>query len=320
MLLAVSGIFAGCSNEQPQQETKDQDTQNQGKTENQQISDEKALKLSRVEWPGVTQKSYVLKDIFETLGYDVSLEAYTVPLVLKGLETGDLDAFAGTWFQTFGEPLQNRLDAGSIKVASVQIENSTYRPAVPTYVFEAGVKSLAGLAEHAEKFDYKYYGIEPGNDGNQIMLDAVENDTYGLADWTVVESSTSAMLAQVESTIENEDWIVFSGWKPHWMNVVLDMKYLDDPEGIWGGDERIGTVVTSSFPEKSPNAFKLLEQFDIDSDIQSAWILEYGKNGRKPEEVAKEWITNNVDLVSEWVQGVKSFDGRNAEDVLREAY
>jgi len=128
------------------------------------------------------------------------------------------------------------------------------------------------------------------------------------------------MLAQVESTIENEDWIVFSGWKPHWMNVVLDMKYLDDPEGIWGGDERIGTVVTSSFPEKSPNAFKLLEQFDIDSDIQSAWILEYGKNGRKPEEVAKEWIPNNLDLVSEWVQGVKSFDGRNAEDVLREAY
>jgi len=86
LLLAVSGIFAGCSNEQPQQETKDQDTQNQDKTENQQISDEKALKLSRVEWPGVTQKSYVLKDIFETLGYDVSLEAYTVPLVLKGLE------------------------------------------------------------------------------------------------------------------------------------------------------------------------------------------------------------------------------------------
>lgn len=106
---------------------------------------------------------------------------------------------------------------------------------------------MADLNKYADKFNHKYYGIEPGNDGNQIMIDAVNNDTYNLGDWEVVESSTSGMLLQAKKLTDKKEWIVFSAWKPHWMNVVYDIKYLDDPEGLWGEAAKVGTISSADF-------------------------------------------------------------------------
>ncbi|WP_366922955.1 ABC transporter substrate-binding protein [Metallumcola ferriviriculae] len=327
LLVAAGAVVSGCTNQTQQQDTAgknedaqkdDADTPKEGDTKV-QVGD-KNINLGMVEWPGVTQKTYILKEVLDKLGYDVEINTYTVPLVIQGLSTGDIDAFAGTWFETFGEALQKKIDNGSIKVTSIQLEDALYKPAVPTYVFEAGVKSMADLNKYADKFNHKYYGIEPGNDGNQIMIDAVNNDTYNLGDWEVVESSTSGMLLQAKKLTDKKEWIVFSAWKPHWMNVVYDIKYLDDPEGLWGEAAKVGTISSADFPEEHPNVNKFLEQFTITSDIQSAWILEYAKNERDPKEVATEWVSNNLDLVSQWLDGVVTVDGKDAQNVIKESY
>jgi glycine betaine/proline transport system substrate-binding protein len=102
------------------------------------------------------------------------------------------------------------------------------------------------------------------------------------------------------------------------MNVIYDIKYLEDPEEIWGSGERVLTVVRSGFAEESPNFHKLLSQFGINADIQNKWVYDYKQEGKKPEVVAEEWIADNLDKVKEWVNGVKSVDGRDAEEVLSE--
>ena len=45
---------------------------------------------------------------------------------------------------------------------------------MPTYVADAGVKSLTDIGKYKDKFDGKIYGIEPGNDGNRIILDMID--------------------------------------------------------------------------------------------------------------------------------------------------
>ncbi|MGM0472038.1 MAG: ABC transporter substrate-binding protein [Bacillota bacterium] len=287
---------------------------------NQQSTGEqtKSISFGYVEWPGVTVKTHVAQKIFEYLGYEVESQGLVQQVLFKGMENDEIDAFLGNWMPTMKVNFEEYQKKGVVENVQVNLEEALYQTAVPEYVWEAGVKSMEDLDEHADKFDHEIVGIEPGNDGNRIIKKAIENDTYNLGDWELVTGSTAAMLSAVNKATKNQDWIAFHGWKPHWMNVKFDLKYLEDPENIWGSKDRVYSAARPELKEEQPNFYKFLEQFKVTSQIQSKWILEYQEKERDPEKVAEEWISNNLDLVSEWVASVKSVDGKDAMEVIKQ--
>jgi glycine betaine/proline transport system substrate-binding protein len=276
------------------------------------------INFGYVQWPGVTVKTHVAAKIAEYLGYETEMTAASQAIIFKSLETEDLDVFLGNWLPTMQMHFNEYQEKGVVHNVRVNLEDVVYQTAVPEYVYEAGVQSLADLNEHAEKFDSKIYGIEPGNDGNIIIQDAIDNNTYNLGDWTLQASSTAGMLSSVQRAVNNKEWIAFNGWKPHYMNVMFDLKYLEDPEGIWGENDSVYTVARNGYQDENPNFYKFLEQFTVTAPIQNQWVDEYQNKDRDPEAVAEEWIANNLDVVNQWVFGVKSTDGRMGRKVIAE--
>lgn len=285
-----------------------------------EASAEDTVNFGYVEWPGVTVKTAVASRILEDIGYETESNSYMQQVLFQGMEAGDVDAFLGTWLPTMEVNYREYQESGAVEEVVTNLEKVLYATAVPEYVYDAGVTSMADLHEHADKFESTIYGLEPGNDGNIIIQDAIDNGTYNLDDWTMMESSTAGMLAEVDRATSQEEWIAFNGWEPHWMNLAYDIKYLDDPENIWGEDDKVITVARSGFDEEQPNVYKFLEQFVLDSEIQNEWIYEYGHEERDPEDVAEEWIGNNMDLVVEFLDGVESADGQPAAEVIQEVY
>lgn len=285
-----------------------------------EASAEDTVNFGYVEWPGVTVKTAVASRILEDIGYETESNSYMQQVLFQGMEAGDVDAFLGTWLPTMEVNYREYQESGAVEEVVTNLEKVLYATAVPEYVYDAGVTSMADLHEHADKFESTIYGLEPGNDGNIIIQDAIDNGTYNLDDWTMMESSTAGMLAEVDRATSQEEWIAFNGWEPHWMNLAYDIKYLDDPENIWGEDDKVITVARSGFDEEQPNVYKFLEQFVLDSEIQNEWIYEYGHEERDPEDVAEEWIGNNMDLVVEFLEGVESADGQPAAEVIQEVY
>jgi len=279
------------------------------------------VRFGYVEWPGVTVKTAVAKKILEYLGYEVESNPYMVPVLYKGLSTKDLDIFLGAWLPTMKLYLEPYFKEGSIVPVTTNLNETIYTLAVPKYVWDAGIHSEEDLHKYADKFGRRIIGIEPGNEGNQIMINAIKDNTYNLAKWELVECSTVAMLAGVKKAIKNKDWIVFLGWSPHWMNMVFDIKYLEDPLEIWGppGTEIVKTITRTGFKEDMPNVYKFLEQFKVTPEIQNEWIYEYGFNKKHQDEIAKKWIENNLRVVDLWVYGVKSITGERARDAIRDA-
>ena len=90
------------------------------------------------------------------------------------------------------------------------------------------------LGKFKDKFDGKIYGIEPGNDGNRIILDMIDEQENGLDGFELVESSEAGMLAQAEQSMKNKEWIVFLGWTPHPMMGEMKITYLDGMGDIRG--------------------------------------------------------------------------------------
>jgi len=271
-----------------------------------------------VQWPGVTVKTHVAAKVAEYLGYETEMTSGSQAIVFKGMDTGDLDVFLGNWLPTMKMHFDKYEEKGSVHNVRVNLFDVVYRTAVPEYVYEAGVKSLADLNEHADKFNSKIYGIEPGNEGNIIIQDAIKNNNYNLENWSLQASSTAGMLTSVKRAVNNEEWIAFNGWKPHYMNVMFDLRYLEDPEGIWGEGERVYTVARNGYQDENPNFYKFLEQFKVTAPIQNKWIDSYKRQEKDPEVVAEEWIANNLDVVNQWVYGVETADGQMARKAIKE--
>ncbi len=278
------------------------------------------IRFGYVNWPGVTVKTQVAAQILDYLGYETEMRMLSVPVVFRGLASNDLDLFLGAWVPTMKSMVNKYLEEGSIVEITVNLNQTVYTLAVPAYAWEAGVKSHADLDQFGDKFNKKIIGIEPGNDGNQIVLDMIKNDTYGLGDWELIESSSEAMMVSVGSAIKKMEWVVWLGWSPHWMNLAYDIHYLDDPENVWGSEpEVVKTMARSGLEKENPNIFKLFTQFKVTPEVQNSWINQYSREKQKPEAVAKEWIKNNLGIVDQWVYGVNSADGQRARDAIRKA-
>ncbi|SFT85077.1 ABC transporter substrate-binding protein [Halomonas saccharevitans] len=272
-------------------------------------------------WPGATVKTEVASQLLERLGYATSVKEASTAIILEGLVGGDIDVDMALWRPSQGGMLDPRLESGELVEVVHNIQGARFKLAVPGHVWDAGVRSMADLAEHADRFDHSLYGIEPGNVGNEIMQDAIDDDAYGLSDWRVVASSVTGMLSQLEANMDGERWTAFLGWEPHWMNVVYDVHYLEDPEGLWGDASSVSTVASAAFVERAPNVAAFLEQMVVPIEVQNAWVHAFSREERPLEAVAGDWLDANPERVGEWLEGVSAADGATpALEAYMDAY
>ena len=164
---------------------------------------------------------------------------------------------------------------------------------------------------YGEELGYKITGIEAGA-GVVAASEAATEEYESLEGWEVVTSSSGAMATALGEAIDNEEPIIVTGWSPHWKFQKYDLKYLEDPNGVFGDAETINTMVREGLEEEKPEAYAILDQFQWDSaDIESI-MLEVSE-GADVEEVTTAWIEENGDKVAEWTAGTEAVDGTEIE-------
>lgn len=273
-------------------------------------------------WPGVTVKSEVAAQLMEAMGYETRQNDLAVSVILEGLTRDDLEVYLGGWYPVQVDMVEPLVEAGQVEKLVSNIRGANSGLVVPRYVFDAGVTSVADLDAHRERFDGEIQGIEAGTGINTAILEAIDADLAGLGDWDLRESSTAAMLAQAERKMADGEWVTFVGWEPHWMNVSFDLAYLEDAEdaGIAEIESTVWTVVPASLADEDPQLHRFLSQYVVEIEDQNAWVHAYSYEERPADEVAGEWIGENLDTVAGWLEGVEARDGTSAIEAVRAAY
>ena len=274
------------------------------------------VNFGTVDWPEAIAKTNVSATMVEALGHETKIQQLGVPVIFKGLEQGDLDLFVEAWFPTMQTNLE-QVDSEKVESITTNLPEATFSVAVNREACDAGVKSHEDLDRYKEEFDGTIFGIEPGNDGNQVVIDMIKGDTYGLGDWEIVESSTSGMLSEVDKAIKDGEWVAFTGWEPHYMGQKYDMCLLEDPEGAWGGSSHVETLANADFEEDNPELYQLFSQMKVDKEIQGHWIDEIDNSGKEPEEIATEWLKENPEITGKWLEGVEAADGTPGPEALK---
>ena len=65
-------------------------------------------------------------------------------------------------------------------------------------------------------------------------------------------------------------------------------------------------ISSKQFKEKYPHAFKFLDAYTLNNDIENLGMLEIDVNGKKLEAWVDEWIASNESVWQAWIDAAKS--------------
>lgn len=256
--------------------------------------DQGTVNLAYVEWSSEVASTNVMAVVLEQAGFDVKMTSLSAAAMFQALSTGDADAIVAAWLPTTHADYMERV-GDSIEDLGANLDGTKLGLVVPSYT---DVDSIADLNDNADSFNGEIIGIDPG--AGLMALSEEVVDTYDLG-LNLRSGSGATMTAALASAISNEEDIVVTGWTPHWMFARFDLKYLDDPENVYGGAEQIHTVVRDGLADEMPEAHAILDAFEWTPEQMGEVMLLNQEDGSDPYENAQQWVEDNQDVVEEWL-------------------
>ncbi len=282
----------------------------------------KAVKFADVGWTDITATTAAASVLLKGLGYEPHTDVLAVPVTYTALHNKQIDVFLGNWMPTMEADRKAYVDDKTVEVLGANLTGAKYTLAVPTYLYDAGLKSFKDLAKFKDKLAGKIYGIEPGNDGNRLILDMIKDNKFELKGFEVVESSEQGMLAQVEKAAAKNDPIVFLGWEPHPMNTKYKISYLSDGDDVFGPDFGGATIYTNTragFTKDCPNAGALINNLKFTLTAENQMMGSILFDGLEGEKAATMWIKANPAALDGWLKDVTTFDGKPGLDAVKKS-
>lgn len=275
-------------------------------------------------WTGSAVNANVAKILLEQeLGYTVDLVEIDEFAQFPAMSAGDLDATLEVWpsghaedYATYIEGDGSVVDGGQLGVIG---KIGWY---VPTYMVEEhpDVATLEGLNANAELFATTETGDKGqmlDGDPSFVSFDAEIVETLGLDFEVVVAGSESALLAELDQAIANEDPLLFYWYTPHWGNTVYDLTEVALPEvteectaaAAAGGDgyacdypeDVLYKAFNADLETRAPEAFAFLSAMNYDNLTQEQIAKGIDVDGQDPAAAAQAWVGANADVWQAWV-------------------
>ncbi|MCF8362486.1 MAG: hypothetical protein K9G70_07670, partial [Prolixibacteraceae bacterium] len=148
----------------------------------------------------------------------------------------------------------------------------------------------------------KIIGIE-GEAG--VMIQAVQAlKEYDMANIELVEATESDMTEAFSESYLRREEVVITGWEPHWLFERFDVRFLEDPEGVFGGNENIVALGCKNLSKTHPRMYRFFERMQL-SEMQFNRLIYFVNQYEDPEIGVREWIDKNEYVVNQWVKGLK---------------
>lgn len=259
---------------------------------------EKKIDIAYVNWSEGIAMTNLAKVIFEEQGYRVNLLNADLAPVFASLSQKKADVFLDAWLPvTMADYITQYGD--KLETLGTVYDNARIGLVVPEYVT---INSIEELNQVRARFKGEIVGIDAGA-GIMKATDKAIPD-YGL-DYKLLTSSGPAMTASLKKAIDKKEWVVVTGWTPHWMFDRFDLKILADPKGIYGGAEKIQVLAWKGFSEKDPFAARLLSNMHLTDAQISSLMAALEEPGINETDAARKWLETNRDVVSNWLPQIE---------------
>lgn len=311
LMLGLSMILVACGGTDGGNTAKEETPANENQTTNETNTtdgDELALGQSKltlpyVAWARETISTFMLANLLEQVGYEVDVRQVEAGPMFSSVANGSADFHTSAWLPATHAHYWAEYENDLVLVKEV-LDKAPLGLTVPSYVTDINsIEDLKTNTEFGEAVNWTIIGIDGGAGIMENTRKVIEE--YGLDKWNLVTSSETAMLTELKEAYEKQEPIIVPLWKPHWAFGDMDLKMLEDPKEIYGGEgDQIYTVARKGLKEDAPRAYKVLEQYYETYDMLEEMMPKVYVDQRDPEEVVQEFIEQNPDIVAEWLDGI----------------
>ena len=258
-------------------------------------TENKTADLVYVNWAEGVAYTHLAKVILEDeMGYEVTITAADVAPAYAAVAQGDKDAFMETWLPVLHKDYVERFEGQVVDLGHVY-EGTRSGLVVPQYVT---IDKISEIDDHADKFGGEITGIDAGAGVMKTTEQVI--DQYGL-DVDLLASSGPAMTAALQKAYNAEEWIVVTGWRPHWMFGRFDLKFLeqDEDKKVWGSGN-IHIMGRQDLEEDKPELAQFLRNYFF-TDAQLSDLMIAMRDEDDLEAVARQWAAEHQYLVQSWI-------------------
>jgi len=265
---------------------------------------EKTLVIGTNNWAENVAVANLWKLVLEEKGYDVELSDVSKSALYAGLASNDIDLSLEIWLpytdKSFLAPYKDQLE-----VHDAWYDKTGLGLVVPDYV---DIDTIPELAEHADEFDYQgsptIIGIDSGSAIAGLTDDAIEKYDLPLQQ---LNSSEPAMMSALDSAYQGEKPVVVTLWNPHWAFANYDLKYLEDPQKVYGDGDTIYWFSRENFSSDDPWLTAVLDAWHMSDQSLSNLMAEIEAQ-EDPVAGARTWLEAHRDQVDAWLAAGEETD------------
>jgi len=272
------------------------------------------LRIAHAAWSSSRASAHVVAEALRrVLEVPVELREMAIDEAWAAVADGEADVLLSAWLPDTHAPYRDRhgdalVDLGpnlegtrtGLAVPDVAASRQT-GPGGARGVDAADVASIADLAGEAERYGGQVVGIDAEAGVMRQARDALE--TYGLTDWSLATTgSEAAMLDRLSAAVRQRRPIVVTAWVPLWANARWNLRFLDDPRGVFGREGAIHTLVRDGLAEERPEVTAALDAFawtPAEMERVMVWMEE---PGAFPRDAARRWLDTNPDRLRSWFE------------------
>jgi glycine betaine/proline transport system substrate-binding protein len=249
-----------------------------------------------VNWAeGVALTNLASAILQDKMGYKVDMKQGEIGMVFTSLARGDMDVYLDGWLPVTHKVYMDKYK-GKLENLGTSFENARIGLVVPSYM---NINSIEELNDVKDELDGKIVGVDAGAGMMKVTNKAIKE--YNL-DYKLLEGSEATMTAMLKKAEDKKEPIVVTGWKPHWKFATWDLKFLDDPKGVFGKAENIYTITRTGFEKDMPEVAQFLKNLKMNDKQLGSLMADIKNNSNKePIDVAREWMKNNEELVNSWI-------------------
>jgi len=257
-----------------------------------QAADKTTIKIGTLPWEDVLPISLIAQKFLEKQGFTVEMTKLADwGIAFAVLARGDVDlmvAHINNISADYWKKNYQRLEKVSV------VSHGLYQGlVVPAYV---PIKSIEELNTIKDQVGGKIIGIEAGSGIMRQTADAIKQ--YNLQ-YTLINGSTAAMTAQLQSSIERKDPIVTMLWQPSWMDMKYEGRYLEDPKGVFPGPQSYYMIAKKGFSGENARAREALASLYVPIDDVTAINVSVN-DGMSMEQAVQKWWDANTPLIETW--------------------
>jgi len=258
------------------------------------------LRLGWSPWADAEVVSLIAQTVIQQ-AYDVNVERVLADIGIQytSLARGDLDLMLMAWLPLTHRDYYRRVRDQVVDFGSMYSGRLGW--VVPDYVPTSDLSAIPDLRDPslAARFDNRVQGIDPGSGLNQASAQALKS--YRLNDLELVASSSAAMTAVLDQAIRQQRWVVVTSWTPHWMFARYKLRFLQDPQRVFGGIEWIHALGRPQLDLEMPDVAGFLTRFHLPDQEMSDLLLQ--ANEQTAEAAVDAYLASHPARVRYWVTG-----------------